>query len=757
MGLSSQLKAWLLAGTTLAAGLGVMAVIYTGQRGAGPVAEGEPLAAPATAPDTRADATAAPEPEPQDQPLVAPAFDVVRVAEDGGALVAGSALAGAAVILRVDGAVMAQTSADNAGQFVLLFSLPPSDAVQIMTLEMVLADGRALSSDDRVVLAPRPEMVAALDDAVPGHFGGESDTAEGIPPGTVAAETVELALLQPEASDLSAGAAIEPAVVTVPAPQAPGHEVAAGALGQELPQADDRADAPVVGRDVPPAPVEVDPEATTAGSAGQAAVQAQVRAEATAEPATETITETATETTTAPETATASLPESAEAPARLYGAAEPEPEVMQARVHVPGQTPEAASAPAASETAPRLMPGAPEPGHQAAAIALEVTAAPVDAGSDARVVVGEAPAPAPEAVTPEAVTREAVTPGPTASGLLPDDMLPGEDAAGHVGTEETVGTAAIEEREDASETAERAEVTERADIPGAPDTRETQEVDDITETSEVTEATEIADAADTTENPWPRAFMLRGSGEVTLLDRAPQVMDNIVIDLISYSDAGAVQISGRAASGDAGARVQIYLDNRPIATALAENGDWTSDLPSVDPGVYTLRVDQLDSEDRVVSRFETPFQREDPAYVRETRAQSAADEAARLAQAGDTGTAGATDAGDTGTNLTEAGITGTAATERAETAPQTAVETGARSASPAVAISGAPATVTDPVGPAGHPSVALMTVQPGHSLWRISEGHYGAGNRYLLIYNANRGQIRNPDLIYPGQIFKLPE
>ena len=33
----------------------------------------------------------------------------------------------------------------------------------------------------------------------------------------------------------------------------------------------------------------------------------------------------------------------------------------------------------------------------------------------------------------------------------------------------------------------------------------------------------------------------------------------------------------------------------------------------------------------------------------------------------------------------------------------------------------------------------------------------GAGTRYTLIYQANRDSIRDPDLIYPGQIFRLPD
>ena len=57
------------------------------------------------------------------------------------------------------------------------------------------------------------------------------------------------------------------------------------------------------------------------------------------------------------------------------------------------------------------------------------------------------------------------------------------------------------------------------------------------------------------------------------------------------------------------------------------------------------------------------------------------------------------------------------------------------------------------------PSAAdgLVIVQPGNSLWRIAKRSYGAGVRYAEIYGANRGQIADPDLIYPGQVFELPK
>lgn len=49
-----------------------------------------------------------------------------------------------------------------------------------------------------------------------------------------------------------------------------------------------------------------------------------------------------------------------------------------------------------------------------------------------------------------------------------------------------------------------------------------------------------------------------------------------------------------------------------------------------------------------------------------------------------------------------------------------------------------------------------IVVQPGNSLWRIARRIYGEGMRYTVIYQANRVMIRDPDLIYPGQVFTVP-
>lgn len=54
-------------------------------------------------------------------------------------------------------------------------------------------------------------------------------------------------------------------------------------------------------------------------------------------------------------------------------------------------------------------------------------------------------------------------------------------------------------------------------------------------------------------------------------------------------------------------------------------------------------------------------------------------------------------------------------------------------------------------------SISVVTVQPGFTLWGIARENYGEGILYVRVYEANKDQIRNPDLIYPGQVFTVPE
>lgn len=142
------------------------------------------------------------------------------------------------------------------------------------------------------------------------------------------------------------------------------------------------------------------------------------------------------------------------------------------------------------------------------------------------------------------------------------------------------------------------------------------------------------------------------------------------LDSVDYDEAGGVTLSGRA---EPGATVQIYLNNKPVATATADaKGKWRTALTEkVDPGVYTLRADQVREAGKVMARVELPFSRAAPEDIK-------------------------VDAGQ-------------------------------------------------------------VIVQPGNNLWQIARGSYGRGAFFTVIYEANKGQIRDPDMIYPGQIFTLPK
>ncbi|WP_247892610.1 LysM peptidoglycan-binding domain-containing protein [Azospirillum sp. Sh1] len=151
---------------------------------------------------------------------------------------------------------------------------------------------------------------------------------------------------------------------------------------------------------------------------------------------------------------------------------------------------------------------------------------------------------------------------------------------------------------------------------------------------------------------------------------APPPPGGVSVETMDYDPAGRVALGGRAAPNSA---VQLYLDNILVGSAHTDpKGNWRlTPEKLIDPGVYTLRADQVTQGGKVVARAELPVQ-----------------------------------------------------------------------------VSAMPAASTDGRN---------IVVQPGNSLWRLARRTYGDGMLYTTIYTANREQIRNPDLIYPGQIFALPQ
>lgn len=65
-------------------------------------------------------------------------------------------------------------------------------------------------------------------------------------------------------------------------------------------------------------------------------------------------------------------------------------------------------------------------------------------------------------------------------------------------------------------------------------------------------------------------------------------------------------------------------------------------------------------------------------------------------------------------------------------------------------------TVTTNNTAASKPSGQNYTVKSGDCLWNIAKKYYGNGSKYTTIYNANRDKIKNPNLIYPGQVLWIP-
>lgn len=190
------------------------------------------------------------------------------------------------------------------------------------------------------------------------------------------------------------------------------------------------------------------------------------------------------------------------------------------------------------------------------------------------------------------------------------------------------------------------------------------------------QAETIADAPEAGAAPTPPqapAVLLADDAGVRVL-QAPQTdAMTALLSTISYDARGDVALTGRSDASF----VRVYLDNAPVTTSRIEvGGDWRADLPDVDTGIYTLRVDELDAQGDVLARVETPFQREEPDTLR-------------------------------------------------------AAQTGGR-------------------------AIEAITVQPGATLWAIARDTYGDGTLYTRLFDANRDSIRDPDMIFPGQVFSLP-
>ncbi|MDO6726759.1 LysM peptidoglycan-binding domain-containing protein [Cognatishimia sp. 1_MG-2023] len=302
-----------------------------------------------------------------------------------------------------------------------------------------------------------------------------------------------------------------------------------------------------------------------------------------------------------------------------------------------------------------------EPSDAARVLSLVQSVDGDDVASDATVIVAPTPVVVAEEVVAEvAETVEAVEEAATeviadASSVADavEEVVPEvvEDAAPEPVTETVVAEAVVE--------------------PVAPEETEQPEVVVTEEPVEVAAVSQpVAPAVIISDNEGARVLQAPS-------DQSPEVQDAIALDAISYSEEGNVQLSGRAKSGGF---ARVYLDNVSKADEpILQDGTWRAELPNIEAGVYTLRVDHLTETGLVLSRVETPFKREPKEELL------------------------------------------VASEEVAEK------------------------------------RVVAVTVQPGNTLWAIAKESYGDGIQYVKVFEANKDRIRNPDLIYPGQIFTVPE
>ncbi len=287
-------------------------------------------------------------------------------------------------------------------------------------------------------------------------------------------------------------------------------------------------------------------------------------------------------------------------------------------------------------------------------------------------------------------------------------------------------------------------------------------------------APEGAEAEEVAAPEPPAALLVTDEGAVVLQDAAPTdpgTTGQVTIDTIAYSPAGDVQLGGRGAEG---AALRIYLDNAKIGdVTVPDGGVWLITLGDTAPGVYTLRVDQVDALGKVTSRFETPFKREtlealaaatgqpivpeaDPAAAPETAAVT---ESVEIAAAEPTPEPAAQLAPEatTAPEAPDDSLVVTPAAPEVEVAkPDAAVVADAvPEAEQATELAAEAPPVAAAVVPDASASVT-MTVQPGFTLWGIAQESYGDGLMFVQVFEANRDKIKNPDLIYPGQVLAMP-
>ena len=306
-----------------------------------------------------------------------------------------------------------------------------------------------------------------------------------------------------------------------------------------------------------------------------------------------------------------------------------------------------------------------------------------------------------------------------------------------------------------------APVAEAVAAPGAEEVTASKEPESETELASTDMGSSNAEATSA-----PATVILADEDGVRVLqDGAPAaVAPAVTIDTISYSSNGDVILGGR---GQAGNFVRIYLDNQSIATSeIAVDGYWAVELSDIEPGIYTLRIDELNPAGDVLSRAETPFKREAAEELAELMAVEAKAEEPRVEVPSESAVVAKAEAEaqppavQVETETTpEKPLAQTVTQVEVNVQPEVAALDGQDEQSSnggSAVVEGLPAE-TAPTLRAPSKKFRVRTVQPGSTLWAIAKESYGAGIEYFKVFEANKERIRDPDLIYPGQVFEIPD
>jgi LysM repeat protein len=213
----------------------------------------------------------------------------------------------------------------------------------------------------------------------------------------------------------------------------------------------------------------------------------------------------------------------------------------------------------------------------------------------------------------------------------------------------------------------------------------------------------------------------------------------VSIDTISYDLDGQVSIGGRAAGTGF---VRIYIDNSLIATSkITSGGYWKADFLNIKAGIYKLRADEISETGEVLSRVEIPFKREKPDELVALTTESSTEGGEKI-KINSAITQNKVKVQDQVVGLEASTLT----LELNEVVSN---------------VIGIDEKVQPIFGRLKVPNLSIefriKTVQPGSTLWAIAKERYGSGIEYHKVFEANKERIKDPDLIYPGQVFEIPD